>query len=212
MWGELTHLDLSQNLFQDQGAAAMAAVSWPKLRTLNLSHNSLNGASLWALSKARLPMLAELIMQCIKGHHHVFCNALVSADWPNLLHLDLVGCGWYCGERCMETLTSGRWPLMQSLFLGSRFHESNNCRLLSQAQWPLLATLDLSITLCPFDGSSGCLKELAKGIWPKLDFLSLRDCELVLDTCPGNLVQVLTTAEWPKLQKVDLSENRLSKG
>lgn len=189
----------------------MAAVSWPKLQTLNLSKNSLDGAGFRALSKARLPMLAELVLQSIPGRR-VFTNALVSADWPRLMHLDLLGCGWYRDASCMETLISGRWPLMQSLVLGSGFHSSHNCRTLPQAQWPLLASLDLSTTRCFLSVSSDCLMELAKGVWPSLGFLSLRDCELMLDTSPGNLVQVLTTAEWPKLQRLDLSENRLAKG
>ena len=51
------------------------------------------------------------------------------------------------------------------------------------------------------------LKELAKEIWPNLASLSFRNCGLVLDTCPGNLLQALTTADWPKLQTLDFSEN-----
>lgn len=67
----------------------MAAVSWPKLQTLNLSRNRFDGAGFWALSKACLPMLAELIMQYTQGRHGL-SKALASADWPKLMHLNLV--------------------------------------------------------------------------------------------------------------------------
>lgn len=113
----------------------------------------------------------------------------------------------------METLVSGRWPLMQSLDLGSTLmYDLYDFRTLPQAQWPLLASLDFSSAICLLHRLSDCLKELARGIWPNLVSLSLRNCDLVLDTFPGNLVQVLTTAEWPKLQTLDLSDNRFLKG
>lgn len=99
----------------------------------------------------------------------------------------------------MQSLTLGR---QQTLYL-------DNCRILLQAQWPLLASLDFSMTRS-FGDRFVDFKEVAKGVWPSVAYLSFRDCDLVLDTCPGNFLQALTAADWPKLQTLDLSENKFS--
>lgn len=78
-WGGLTHLDLSEHLFQDQGAAALESVTWTNLQILKLSQNCLRAPSFWVLSKARLPVLANLNIQ--ETHWSpVFTDALVSAS------------------------------------------------------------------------------------------------------------------------------------
>ena len=107
-WGGLTHLDLSENLFQDQGAAALGTVSWTNLQVLNLSQNRLGARGFWALSRARLPLLANLDVQDTNGLA-VFTDALVSASWPKLMHLNVAGCGVLHDASYLVTLITGRW-------------------------------------------------------------------------------------------------------
>ena len=88
-WGGLTHLDLSGNLVQVQGAAALEGVLWPNLQILNLSHNCLQALSFWALSTTRLPLLVKLNIQD-PDLLPVFTHALVSASWPKLTYLNIM--------------------------------------------------------------------------------------------------------------------------
>ena len=90
-WGGLNHLNLSGNLVQNQGAAALGleGVLWPNLQILNLSQNCLQALSFWALLTARWPLLANLNIQD-PDLLPVFTHALVSASCPELTYLNIM--------------------------------------------------------------------------------------------------------------------------
>ena len=129
-------------------------------------------------------------------------EALVSADWPQLTHLDISGC-LRLKAVDMQTLATSQWPLLKSMGLRGLRMEPAMFENMSWGNWPVLEKLDIS-------GACGVsipgLQWLCKGNWPKMSSISLRGCQMALNASDGMLC-TLASANWPLLHTLDLSQN-----
>lgn len=113
----LTGLHLHNSTIGADAVAALALCSFPKLRSLYLTHNQLDEGAAQQLTRGR---------------------------WPQLQHLDVSYNA--LGNRAMEALANGQWPNLAKLHLQGNTVDAVGVSLLVEGHWPKLYELRLHYT------------------------------------------------------------------
>ncbi len=195
-WPEMRHMCLSDNDLdlveqvphfeygvvwrRDSGFAAMSELvecNWQKLEKLNLDNTNI----------------------AAKG-----CHALSQAHWPNFIHLTMCNVASYD----LSELTKTDWPLLSGLEVSQcQGSLAKSIPDLIAANWPLLTHLDISKCSVGEEG----LALLARGHWPHMKSMYIQDNysnkawygTLVPDV--PRVARMLTIADWPLLENLDIS-------
>ena len=192
-WPELRHLCLDNNNLElivqisgvawqhDAGFAAMSELvecNWQKLESLNLDNTNIAPKGCHVLRQAHWPKFRQLTM-CNVGSHDL--SELSRTDWPLLSGLDISQCQGSLAESIPDLIA---------------------------ADWPLLAHLDISDCCVGEEG----LALLAEAYWPHMKSLYIQDnhsnktwysASVAPDV--SRVVRMLTIADWPLIENLDIS-------
>jgi len=196
-WPELRHLCLDDNDLDlvervpgpeygvawqhDSGFAAMSELvecNWHKLEKLNLDNTNI----------------------AAKG-----CHVLRQSHWTNFRHLTMCNVGSYD----LSELSKTDWPLLSGLDISQcQGSLAESIPDLIAADWPLLAHLDISDCCVGEEG----LALLAEAYWPHMKSLYIQDnhsnktwysASVAPDV--SRVVRMLTIADWPLIENLDIS-------
>ena len=222
-WSVLQHLDLGHAVMKDlcahygSPAAAcrcLAAGTWPQLTSLNLSGNNILGAEVAELAKGTWPMLQVLNLSPHQQWSSLLVQELAAASWTTLTDLNLSG-AWLDAQETFH-LQSAHWPHLTKLNLSECLKRWSytlplepgvsvqeqllvSYRYVSAGCWPKLFELDMSCN----DITAATMALLVKGNWPALSRLKLQ-------RSARHFLGQLAAAQWPALQALDVSWNKVS--
>ncbi len=201
-------LDLSYSNLNNEGVHRLVHGDWPMLTGLNLSNNIFAPTALGWLARANWSLLTTLDLS---GNMltAVALQSLSFADLPHIQTLDLSACG--LDGTAVQCLAHADWAHLQCLRL------EDNCDLghqaavyLTQANWPLLKDLNVSLTNIP-------ISSLFVGGWPQLESLKLglgdgvmADAAPPLSTREAELLQTVSpTIMWHCIKTLDWHDMKL---
>lgn len=176
-WPQLTDLTLGVDL-ADGGLEPLSACPWSSLERLELVRCKLDTRGMAGLIQADLPQLKELSLDQVALADAGACFfQLTCGRWPLLAVLKL----YLHGRQCMDndadqvrrfgdilTLTSGKWPYLQSLTFDNLPIWDEDVPVLVQAACPELTSLTMLGCFDSEDAISLCMQR-----WPKLQSLTL---------------------------------------
>lgn len=205
----------------------LLSVSWPQLKSLNLSDGSLGGQDTVRFSQGNWPLLETLDLSNNGLQNHNI-QQLACTNWPLLHDLNLRGSR--LTRAVIPILVKSNWSL-QALYFGLDVELDvdedlgvESCKQIAEAQWVCLRRLHLIQCYPDDDGLSMlltanwynlqhmCLDDnyleassivlLSEGCWPYLTSLSLRDNYI---TSAG--MTALVKGAWPLLEALDVEYN-----
>ena len=195
-WPNLTALDFT-SAHLDTGAMVMLARGkWPLLQHLNLCGQQLPPAVMAFLRLSEWPMLRFLSLEACRLHERTIIQ-LVKAKWPALESLSLAQNALTAAG--LAELSKGNWLQLSKLDLRQTSIGPQALAHLANGNWPRMTSILLSQTQI-----SACGQLLQRASWFCLAHLSLHDCNLT-----SHDMKQLCCHNWPELQDLDLSANRL---
>lgn len=103
-------------------------------------------------------------------------SVLCKASWPYLETLELTESDSNFGVLGAAELVKGDWPCLTSLYLYGCYIDAAGMNLiLEMSNWPLLASLDVSLTELTSNPSYISMLPVFKGCWPLLQRLRERN-------------------------------------
>ena len=176
-WPQLTDLSMGVGL-ADGGLELLSACPWSSLESLELVHCKLDTRAMAGLIQTHLPLLKKLSLYQVAVTDAGACFfQLTCGRWPLLAELKLYRHGRQClvydadQVRRVDdilTLTSGKWPNLQSLTFDNFPIYNEDVYVLVQAAWPKLTSLAMLGCFDSEDTISLCMQR-----WPKLQLLTL---------------------------------------
>ena len=138
-WRLLESLKLKKTKITDEGIKSLVSkADWPNLKTLDVSVNEIQDEGLEALSSGKLTRLENLKLKYLKITEKGISSMASQAQWPCLKLLDLSGNRNILNEG-LESLASGKWPLLESLSFSFPHLTLKDIEILvNKSAWPNL--------------------------------------------------------------------------
>ena len=153
--------------------AMLAESKRPQLVRLRLNTHNLGANTAGFLVNLDWPLLKHFAVTGISiGSMSVLCKG----SWPYLETLELTESNGHFGVLGAAELVKGDWPCVTSLNLRECALDAGGMNLiLEMSNWPLLASLDVSLTELTGNPSYISMLPVFKGCWPLLQRLRERN-------------------------------------
>jgi len=221
-WPRLKYLDLSNNGIHDAGLESLASAKWPLLEDLSIQNISMTtkGVEVFIRSRSNWPHLKRVNF----SHNPIQnegLNLIVSSNWTPLEYLNLekteitdegieiliIKAHWSnlkeldvssnkIQDEGLKALSSGKWPLLESLYLRKLKITGNGIKSMTTiSQWPSLKNLDLSDNYDISWEESDILKTEK---WPLLEYLNVENTGIT----EMGIEDLLTECSWHGLKEI----------
>lgn len=162
-------LDLTGYMIDGYSVAMLAESKWPQLVRVRLNTHVLDAYTAGFLVNIDWPLLKHFAMTGISISS---MSVLRKGSWPYLETLELTESDVHFGVLGAAELVKGDWPCLTCLNLRDFALDAAGMNLiLEMSSWPLLASLDISLTdLIRIPGYVSMLPAF-KGRWPLLQRL-----------------------------------------
>ena len=167
---------------------------WPRLRSLDLSHNQKQFAPHFV---GALAMAQWTAVQYLNLESNQFTEddmyQLGQLKWAHLTWLNIAQCqDWVDCQIAMKHVAAGCWPQLAALDVSDNRLSAEGVAELVKGQWPALRSLRLA------DSGKGTVAQLADSAWTLLQHIDLRGC------CGLTAEEALLLADWPHLVSLNL--------